>query len=81
MAARIRVAPCGWYYRNTTVSSNHKQIIHSERENIQMVTKVKEFNRFWLMFGASLKQFSLGISISSYAISIDLAFVWVSLEW
>lgn len=41
----------------------------------------KQIGNFWLMGGVTPKQFSLGILINKYTISIDLAFVWVSLEW
>lgn len=39
-----------------------------------------KLGRVYINFGATLREFSLGVNISRHDISLNLAFVWISIE-
>jgi hypothetical protein len=40
-----------------------------------------EIGKYWINFGFSLRTFNLGIGISRGYITLDLAFVWIGIEF
>jgi hypothetical protein len=41
----------------------------------------KKLNKVWLYFGYSFKRFSIGFTIDTYHLDIDLGFIWIGVEW
>lgn len=80
MATGIRNTTRGRKKRDTTVSPDYQQLIHRRREGIQMV-KILKNKHFWLVFGAQWNTFSLGLSIGKFGFTLDLGFIWMSVEW
>jgi len=49
--------------------------------NSSRSVEIRLGRRMWVMFGFSLKQVSLGFSLSRYQLNVDLLFFWVAVEF